>query len=179
MTAFQDDANGPFPLSYRSEQLAALLEVFSVWSSGSFIQGLAVRAGVSLDATSIVALTLLARDGEQRASALASRLRVGASAISKLSNRLGALGLVERRPDPDDSRATLLGLTPTGTAATAALVHAGDNMMTELMHQWPKEDQAHFNRLLRRFRDDAIRHADRVRAPTPSQPTPNTEKAAK
>ncbi|WEO75988.1 winged helix DNA-binding protein [Cryobacterium sp. SO2] len=160
--------------SYRSDQLAALLEVFSVWSSGSFMRGLAAGAGLDLDATSIVAITLLARDGDQRASALAARLRVGASAISKLSNRLSAIELVEKLPDPGDTRATLLRLTPAGRAAARALVQAGDTMMAELMREWPEDDRAHFNRLLRRFRDDAILHA--VRTETATRPSTDPRK---
>jgi len=161
--SFSDDAAKVLSApSYRSDQLAALLEVFSVWSSGSFMRGLAAGAGLDLDATSIVAITLLARDGDQRASALAARLRVGASAISKLSNRLSALELVEKLPDPDDTRATLLRLTPAGRAAARALVQAGDTMMAELMREWPEDDRVHFNRLLRRFRDDAMLHAVRT-----------------
>ena len=162
-----DTSPGPFAQSYRHEQLGALLEVFSVWSSGTFIRGLAVGAGVDLDATSIVAVTVLARDGELRASALASRLHVGASAISKLSNRLTEHGLIEKRQDPDDSRATLLRLTPAGAAATTALTRAGDQMMADLMRRWSDDDRADFNRLLRRFRDDALAHAAGVEAPTP------------
>lgn len=145
--------------AYRSQQLTALLEIFSVWSSGTFIGGLAAGAGIELDATSITAITILARDGEQRASALAARLRVGASAISKLSNRLAALGLMQKHPDPHDSRATLLRLTTEGADVAAALVRAGDAMMAELLRDWPEQDRTHFNRLLHRFRDDAIAHA--------------------
>ncbi|POH63350.1 hypothetical protein C3B59_11025 [Cryobacterium zongtaii] len=156
---------------YRHEQLGALLEVFSVWSSATFIRGLAVEAGVDLDATSIVAVTVLARDGEQRASALASRLRVGASAISKLSNRLTAHGLIEKRQDPDDSRATLVRLTPAGTAATTALTLACDAMMADLMRQWSDDDRDDFDRLLSRFRDDALAYAITVQAPTPEPTT--------
>lgn len=167
-----DTTAGAVVPAYRSEQLAALLEVFSVWSSGTFIRGLAVGAGVDLDATSIVAVTVLARDGEQRASALAAQLRVGPSAISKLSNRLGAHGLVEKRTDPHDSRVTLLRLTPAGTAATAALVQAGDAMMADLMRHWSDDDRADFNRLLHRFRDDAMAHAIRVQAQTPAATAP-------
>lgn len=158
-----DNPRGSAP-AYRSEQLAALLEVFSVWSSATFIRGLAAGAGVDLDATSIVAVTLLTRDGDQRASALAARLGVGASAISKVSNRLGLLGLAEKAPDPHDSRATLLRLTPAGTDVAAALVEAGDAMMTDVMHDWPEIDRAHFDRLVRRFRDDALAQAVGVEA---------------
>jgi len=161
----------PSAFSYESEQLAALLEVFAVWSSGTFIRGLAGGAGVDLDATSIVAITLLARDGDQRASALAARLRVGASAISKLSIRLGSIGLIEKRPDPEDSRATLLCLTPAGADAASALVRAGDEMIAELMRTWSDDDRGHFNRLLRRFRDDAVAQAAPIEAAALLAPT--------
>jgi len=158
-------------LPYRSEQLGALLEVFSIWSTGEFIRGLAVGAGVDLDATSIAAVTILARDGDQRASTLASHLHVGASAISKLTNRLGSKRLIEKRTDPGDSRATLLGLTPAGTDTATALVRAGDAMMLELVGDWPEEDRTHFAHLLRRFRDAVMTHALDVQAPKPSTHT--------
>lgn len=160
-------------LPYRSGQLAALLEVFSLWSSGAFIRGLAIGVGIDLDATAIVAITLLARDGEQRASSLAARLHVGASAISKLSARLGAHGLVEKRQDPEDSRATLLALSPDGLDTAAALVRGGDAMMADLLQSWPEADRADFDRLLRRFKDEAVSYAERVAEPVPS-PTPTT-----
>ncbi|KRC49158.1 hypothetical protein ASE16_10235 [Leifsonia sp. Root227] len=165
-----DDTPG---LPYRSGQLAALLEVFSLWSSGAFIRGLATGVGVDLDTTAIVAVTMLARDGEQRASTLASRLHVGASAISKLTARLGTHGLIEKRQDPEDSRATLLRLSTTGTETAAALVAAGDAMMADLLRAWPERDRADFDRFLHRFRDDAVAHASRVSAApqhTPDRP---------
>jgi DNA-binding MarR family transcriptional regulator len=172
----QHGADDHIGLPYQSQQLAALLEVFSVWSSGTFIRTLASGAGVDLDATSIAAMTLLARDGEQRASVLASRLRVGASAISKLSNRLGARNLVEKRPDPSDSRATLLALSVAGEALVQALVDAGDVMMSDLLRDWRKEDRDDFNRLLRRFRDEAISYADRIDTTGPPSPPTNEGK---
>ncbi|WP_085368924.1 MarR family winged helix-turn-helix transcriptional regulator [Leifsonia sp. NCR5] len=168
-----DEVPGTTPgLPYRSGQLAALLEVFALWSSGAFIRGLAGRVGVELDTTAIVAITLLARDGEQRASTLASRLHVGASAISKLSARLGAHGLVEKRDDPEDSRATLLRLTEDGTAAANALVDAGDAMMADLLQTWPDRDRDDFRRLLQRFRDEAVAYAAGVSDPAATTARP-------
>ncbi|MBS1907886.1 MAG: MarR family transcriptional regulator [Actinobacteria bacterium] len=155
-------------LPYRSQQLAALLEVFSLWSSTDFIRRIAGRAGADLDATSIVALTLLGRDGSLRASELAARLRLGASAISKISHRLGAHGLIEKRTDPRDSRATVLRLSPAGNDLMAGLVDAGDAMLADLTADWSPRDREEFDRLMRRFRDDALAQAARMAREDPS-----------
>ncbi|PPL16828.1 MarR family winged helix-turn-helix transcriptional regulator [Microterricola pindariensis] len=157
--------NGSFPagsLPYGSEPLAALLSVFTRWGSGGFIHALAENAAAGageLDATSIVAVTTLAREGAMRPSALAERLRVGASNVSKISARLAALGLVQKVADPADSRASLLQLTPQGEAVMASLVEAGDRMMAEILADWPSADRAELGRLLARFERDAARHA--------------------
>ncbi|MFD5600972.1 MarR family winged helix-turn-helix transcriptional regulator [Leucobacter sp. NPDC058333] len=155
-------ATTPLPttsLPYRSEQLSTLLEVFSLWSSGTFIGRLASSVGVELDQTCISAVTHLAWHGDQRASQLAARLHIGPSAISKLTNRLGRAGLVARVADPSDSRAILLRLTSAGSDVAQTLVDAGDAMMSDIMRDWTDDDRADFNRLLRRFRDDALSQA--------------------
>lgn len=155
-------------LPYRSEQLSTLLEVFSLWSSGTFISRLASSVGVELDQSCITAVTHLAWHGDQRASQLAARLHIGPSAISKLTNRLGRAGLVERAADPSDSRAVLLRLTSAGNEVAHALVDAGDAMMSNIMSNWADDDRADFNRLLRRFRDDAL-----AQAADPAQASPS------
>lgn len=153
-------ASGSLP--YGSEQLAALLSVFTRWGSGGFIHALAESAAPEgagdLDATSIVAITTLAREGAMRPSALAERLRVGASNVSKISARLAALGLVQKVTDPADSRASLLQLTAEGEAVMAALVAAGDQMMAAILADWADADRAELGRLLQRFAHDAGRY---------------------
>ncbi len=152
--------NGSLP--YGSEPLAALLSVFTRWGSGGFIHALAESAAPlgagDLDATSVVALTTLAREGALRPSTLAERLRVGASNVSKISARLATLGLVQKIADPADSRASLLQLTSRGDAVMAAIIEAGDKMMAEILADWPAADRAEFGRLVQRFAQDAGRH---------------------
>jgi DNA-binding MarR family transcriptional regulator len=150
-------------LPYRSRPLAALLDVFALWGSGEFIAALGHESGHSLDATSIVAITVLAREGALRPSVLAERLRVGASNVSKISGRLSSLGLVERTPDPDDARAGLLRLTAAGTDVMTRLIDAGDEMMSAILEDWPEADRDAFDRLLRRFQADATAYARRYR----------------
>ena len=162
-----DPVGGPgsHDLPYRSEPLAVLLDVFARWSSGGFIEALTRSTGHDLDPTSVVALTHVARHGPLRPSALAEHLFVGASNVSKISGRLTALGLVEKVPDPDDARATLLRLTDDGHVVTDALVRAGDDMMSALLEGWAPADRETFTRLLRRFETAVVDHADRLATP--------------
>jgi DNA-binding MarR family transcriptional regulator len=51
---------------------------------------------------------------------IASELRVAPAAVTNLSKRMQAAGLVERMADPVDARVTLLRLTPSGDQAAAA-----------------------------------------------------------
>ena len=152
-------------LTYRSEPLAVLLDVFARWSSGGFIEALTRSTGHDLDPTSVVALTQVARAGAMRPSALADHLYVGASNVSKISGRLSALGLLEKVPDPDDARATLLRLTDDGRVVMAALTRAGDDMMGALLAGWTADDRATFTTLLRRFETAVVDHADRIDTP--------------
>ncbi|MCG8915993.1 MarR family winged helix-turn-helix transcriptional regulator [Actinokineospora sp. PR83] len=90
-------------------------------------------------------LGLLAREGEQRMGRLAGALDVDPSVVSRQVAMLCAAGLVSRRPDPEDGRASLLGLTDSGRACldqhraqwahrlTAALAHWDDNDATQLL----------------------------------------------
>src|SRR3954452_16385176 len=65
-------------------------------------------------------LVPLERDGEQRCSALAAHAGVDVSVVSRQVARLEKAGYVERRPDPRDGGASLIGLTPAGAAAASA-----------------------------------------------------------
>ena len=80
--------------------------------------------------------------------------------------------IVEKRDDPEDSRATLLRLTEDGTAAANALVDAGDTMMADLLQTWPDRDRDDFRRLLQRFRDEAVAYAAGVSDPAATTARP-------
>ncbi|NYJ18737.1 MarR family winged helix-turn-helix transcriptional regulator [Glaciibacter psychrotolerans] len=147
------------PARYRSEPLAALLAVFSVWGSGGFISALSRQAGTDLDTTSVVGVTMLARHGAMRPSTLAGHLRVGASNVSKISAQLIEQGFVEKIADPADARASLLQLTPQGVALMHTLVVAGDAMMDDILVGWSSTDRAAFARQLQRFELSALRYA--------------------
>lgn len=64
-----------------------------------------------LNATGYYLLVTLATVGPSRASALAELFELDKGAVSRLVHQLQSLGLVERRPDPEDGRASILEAT--------------------------------------------------------------------
>ncbi|MGS2618616.1 MarR family winged helix-turn-helix transcriptional regulator [Micromonospora sp. LZ34] len=67
------------------------------------------------------ALGVLGRQGPLRLSALAEQLRIAPRSATEVVDDLEGRGLVERRPDPADRRATLVALTDDGTRTGAAI----------------------------------------------------------
>lgn len=67
-----------------------------------------------LSRTSASLLKYLSEQGPQRVTALATREQVAQPTMSVIVKRLVARGLVDRRPDPEDRRATLVAITPLG-----------------------------------------------------------------
>ena len=64
----------------------------------------------------LVALGVLEAAGPLRIGTLAEHLGTSAPTTSRLVDCLHERGLVDRTPDPDDHRATRVGLTPAGAA---------------------------------------------------------------
>jgi DNA-binding MarR family transcriptional regulator len=81
---------------------------------------------ISRDAPSVLSrsaaatLARLREDGPQRISALAHGEAVAQPTMTALVQRLERDAYVTRRPDPDDARATLIEITPTGRHALEA-----------------------------------------------------------
>jgi DNA-binding MarR family transcriptional regulator len=63
------------------------------------------------------ALSVLMRDDPQRVTELAEHLRIAPRSATEVIDHLQRRGLVERRPDAADRRATLIALTDQGRAA--------------------------------------------------------------
>lgn len=64
-----------------------------------------------LNATGYYLLATLVFMGPARASALAELYELDKGAVSRLVHQLQSLGLIERRPDPEDGRASILEAT--------------------------------------------------------------------
>ncbi|AEV83449.1 MarR family transcriptional regulator [Actinoplanes sp. SE50] len=97
------------------------------------------------------ALSVLLAHGDMRLSALAERLRIAPRSATEVVDDLQERGLAERRPDPDDRRATLVTLTDlgrtTGAEIKAARSAAGQRVFAALT----PDDQAQLARILRQL----------------------------
>lgn len=94
------------------DQLATSIEDFN----SVFIR-LPEKAQLSFSSLSI--LHTLSRGGPSRLSALVQSEQIKQPALTAAAAKLEQDGLVARQPDPEDGRAILISLTPTGAAIVA------------------------------------------------------------
>ena len=99
------------------------------------------------------AMRVLARHGVMRLSALSDHLRIAARSATEVADALEARGLVERRPDPDDRRATLVELTGHGTSVLDAIREVSGTAAERAFDRLSQPDRAHLARILRKLRD--------------------------
>src|SRR5262249_21881321 len=86
-----------------------------------------------------------------RASDLAQLVCLDLSTVSRQVASLEHVGLVERRPDPLDGRASLLLLSSKGKRVSDRLSEARRTMFAEVLADWPEDDVERFGDLLSRF----------------------------
>jgi DNA-binding MarR family transcriptional regulator len=99
------------------------------------------------------ALRVLARHGVMRLSALSDHLRIAARSATEVADALETRGLVERRPDPDDRRATLVELTGHGRSVLDAIRAVSGTAAERAFDRLSQADRAHLARILRKLRD--------------------------
>ncbi|HVM41601.1 MAG TPA: MarR family transcriptional regulator, partial [Acidimicrobiia bacterium] len=73
---------------------------------------------------------------------------------------LDEAGLVVRRADPGDKRATTLELSPAGARVLAALQDARRAALAELLSEWSDDDRVLLARLLDRLALDIARFSE-------------------
>nr|WP_320064933.1 MarR family winged helix-turn-helix transcriptional regulator [Micromonospora sp. RTGN7] len=99
------------------------------------------------------ALGVLTRHGAMRLSALAEHLRIAPRSTTEVVDGLEERGLVARRRDPADRRATVVTPTDEGVRVGAA-IHAARHAEAErLFGGLSPTDRAHLARILRTLRD--------------------------
>lgn len=118
---------------------------------------LSARRQDGLDKAAFIVLVRLVRDGPQRSRALAESALADPSTISRHVAHLVQLGLVERRPDPSDGRATVLAATAAGVRLAAELRQRRHATVAAVVADWTPDDRARFAALLTRFTDDLER----------------------
>ncbi|MEU4379793.1 MarR family winged helix-turn-helix transcriptional regulator [Micromonospora echinofusca] len=99
------------------------------------------------------ALGVLNRHGALRLSALAEHLRIAPRSTTEVVDDLETRGLVRRRPDPADRRATLVAPTEEGTRTGTAIRAARRAAAEELFGGLPPADREQLARILRTLRD--------------------------
>ncbi len=113
--------------------------------------GLTEGLGEAVDDLTYPVLSGLARTGSASAADLGREIGLDRTTVTRRADRLERSGLLERRPDPADGRATLLALTDDGRdviATTRRRLAAG---IEASLAGWPPDDARAFARLLRRF----------------------------
>src|SRR3954467_11783374 len=91
------------------------------------------------------------QDGEQRCSALAARAGVDVSVASRQLATLERSGYVERRPDPNDGRASLMHLPDAGAAALAGTRAVRSAWATTALADWDEGDARRLSEYLERL----------------------------
>lgn len=100
------------------------------------------------------ALAVLMRHGAVRLSTLAEHLRIAPRSATEVVDGLAERGLVERRPDPVDRRATLVALTAEGERVGEAIRVARAAEAERFFGALDPADRDELTRILRRLRDD-------------------------
>ncbi|MFC1411793.1 MarR family winged helix-turn-helix transcriptional regulator [Streptacidiphilus sp. N1-12] len=137
---------------------------------------LLAAASDDVDSATQMLLRTMAAEGPMRASALAGSLQSDLSTVSRQVAALVTRGLVERRADPVDGRASLLVVTDAGQAMIAAHEHARAAFFEEVLSGWTPDELGQFAHLLERFTaaydtththwmTDATRHSARTGDP--------------
>jgi DNA-binding MarR family transcriptional regulator len=108
------------------------------------------KAG-GFDRSAIILLKTLIALGPSRSSALAAAVHSDPSTVSRQVAALVRDGLVERRADQDDGRASLLAATPAGLALLEDQRRRMGIALAKVVQHWTPEDLDSFVELLERF----------------------------
>jgi DNA-binding MarR family transcriptional regulator len=114
----------------------------------------------ALDRAAYVILRHLQQDGPQNVSALAARLNLDGSTVTRQVTALQRDGLVERHPDPRDGRGTVIEPTQKGLAQVDAVRQARRALYDKVLHDWSPAQRADLARALERLTlsiDDYVR----------------------
>jgi DNA-binding MarR family transcriptional regulator len=133
----------------------ALSEIF--WAVARQLRGASQETLAPWDITPahLRALRALGHHGAMRLSDLSGRLHIAPRSATEVVDALEARGLVQRRADPGDRRATLVEMTEHGTEVMEAIRAARGNDAERLFSRLSPADRADLARILGQLRDPA------------------------
>ena len=105
--------------------------------------------GISL--SQLRALEVLLRHGPVRPGELAEHLRIAPRSATEVVDALESRGLVRRRPDPSDRRATLVELSEHGASVMTAIRAARGTEAERTFGRLSPADREHLARILRQI----------------------------
>jgi DNA-binding MarR family transcriptional regulator len=125
------------------------------WSVARQLRGASHESLAPWDITpaQLRALRVLGRHGPMRLSELSDHLHIAARSTTEVVDAIESRGLLRRRPDPGDRRATLVELTEHGESVLDAIRAARGSETERLFGRLSQTDQAHLARILRKLRD--------------------------
>lgn len=91
----------------------------------------------SLSSTSYQIVVFLLRNGPHRAQHLVEIFNLDKAAVSRHLQQLDDLGLIDRRSDPDDRRATLVEVSEAAKARITEIHQQRRHELQEVMSNWP------------------------------------------
>lgn len=113
-----------------------------------------------LDASAYLLLATVARTPGTRASDLADLLGVGRGTMSRQVARLERWGLLERTPDPHDSRSQPLSLTPEGARRVAHAQAGRQEYLRRSLDGWQAAELTQLADLVARLNGDLARQGE-------------------
>jgi DNA-binding MarR family transcriptional regulator len=136
------DATGETPIAAvspdASAPLAERLEHQVSWLWWALLRG----TPAEMSRTSGAVLAQLRSEGPMRVTELAARERCAQPSMTCLVNRLERDGLVDRRPDPADRRATRVTITPQGLQALEQRAIARSGLLQARLDQLTAQELA-------------------------------------
>jgi DNA-binding MarR family transcriptional regulator len=104
------------------------------------------EAGTDLSPSLTAALSTVERHGPMTPSELAARERIQRPTATRVLARLAEEGLVERTPDPQDGRSSLVSATPAAGTLLAELRTRKTAFLAERLERLDAEDRAVLDR---------------------------------
>lgn len=104
-----------------------------------------------LNSSEYYVLASLSESGPRSPGELGDRLLVSSGVMTNRLDRLESLGLIARRPNPDDRRGILVELTAEGTDTLRRLIELQISKESALLSQLDEDDLTRLNDLLRKM----------------------------